>query len=210
VYQELANLVGQITQVRLGKVLQIGGPADLFKHSASVRRRPGQVPWSDGRGGPGSPRTPTYRRRMRAEEMAEEFPVVTVDSDALEAARMLAEHRLPGLLVTDASGKPYAVLPASQVVRFLLPRYVQDDPSLAGVLNESMADRVADKLGGKTVRDVLPDHLLNIPSADADDTIIEVAAVMAQRRSPLIAVVKDGNLRGVVTASRLIDAALKH
>jgi CBS domain-containing protein len=147
---------------------------------------------------------------MRAEEMAEEFPVVTVDSDALEAARMLAEHRLPGLLVTDASGKPYAVLPASQVVRFLLPRYVQDDPSLAGVLNESMADRVADKLGGKTVRDVLPDHLLNIPSADADDTIIEVAAVMAQRRSPLIAVVKDGNLRGVVTASRLIDAALKH
>lgn len=147
---------------------------------------------------------------MRAEEIAEEFPVVSIDSDALDAARMLAEHRLPGLLVTDASGNPYAVLPASQVVRFLLPRYVQDDPSLAGVLNESMADRAADKLGGKSVRDVLPDHLLNIPSANADDTIIEVAAVMAQRRSPLIAVVKEGELRGVITASRLIDAALKH
>ncbi|MCV7399309.1 CBS domain-containing protein [Mycobacterium fragae] len=147
---------------------------------------------------------------MRAEEIAEDFPVVTTDSNALEAARMLAEHRLPGLLVTDTSGKPYAVLPASQVVRFLLPRYVQDDPSLAGVLNESMADRAADKLGGKTVREVLPDHLLNIPPVDADDTIIEVAAVMAQRRSPLIAVVKHGDLRGVITASRLIDAALKH
>jgi CBS domain-containing protein len=152
----------------------------------------------------------TYRRFMRAEDIAEDFPVVTTESDALDAARMLAEHRLPGLLVTDASGKPYAVLPASQVVRFLLPRYVQDDPSLAGVLNESMADRAAEKLGGKTVRDVLPDHLLNIPSADADDTIIEIAAMMAQRRSPLIAVVKGGNLRGVITASRLIDAALKH
>jgi CBS domain-containing protein len=156
------------------------------------------------------PTTWTYRRYMRAEDIAEDFPVVTTDSDALDAARMLAEHRLPGLLVTDPSGKPYAVLPASQVVRFLLPRYVQDDPSLAGVLNESMADRAADKLSGKTVREVLPDHLLNIPSADADDTIIEVAAVMAQRRSPLIAVVKDGNLHGVITASRLIDAALKH
>jgi CBS domain-containing protein len=154
--------------------------------------------------------TSTYRRFMRAEDIAEDFPVVTTESDALEAARTLAEHRLPGLLVTDASGKPYAVLPASQVVRFLLPRYVQDDPSLAGVLNESMADRAAEKLGGKTVRDVLPDHLLNIPSADADDTIIEIAAIMAQRRSPLIAVVKGGNLRGVITASRLIDAALKH
>ena len=81
---------------------------------------------------------------MRAEALAEEFPVVTVDSDALAAARLLAEHRLPGILVTDGSGKPFAVLPASQVVRFIVPRYVQDDPSLAGVLNESTADRAAD------------------------------------------------------------------
>ncbi|MGH3577693.1 MAG: CBS domain-containing protein [Mycobacterium sp.] len=147
---------------------------------------------------------------MRAEEIAEDFPVVTVDSDALDAARMLAEHRLPGIVVTDASGKPYAVLPASQVVRFIVPRYVQDDPSLAGVLNESMADRAAEKLGGKTVRDVLPEHLLNVPPANADDTIIEVAAVMARLRSPLIAVTKDGRLHGVITASRLLAAALKH
>ena len=147
---------------------------------------------------------------MRAAELAEEFPVVTVDSDALDAARLLAEHRLPGIVVTDKSGKPFAVLPASQVVRFIVPQYVQDDPSLAGVLNESMADRAADKLGGKTVRDVLPDHLANVPSAHADDTIIEVAAVMARLRSPLIAVVKDKALVGVITASRLLAAALKH
>jgi CBS domain-containing protein len=147
---------------------------------------------------------------MRAAELAEDFPVVSVDSGALDAARLLAEHRLPGIVVTDTSGKPFAVLPASQVVRFIVPRYVQDDPSLAGVLNESMADRAADKLGDKKVRDVLPDHLTNVPWADADDTIIEVAAVMARSRSPLIAVVKDGALFGVITASRLLAAALKH
>jgi CBS domain-containing protein len=147
---------------------------------------------------------------MRAEDLAEAFPVVTIDSDALDAARLLAEHRLPGIVVTDNAGKPFAVLPASQVVRFIVPRYVQDDPSLAGVLNESMADRAADKLGGKTVRDVLPDHLTNVPAANADDTIIEVAAVMARLRSPLMAVVKDGKLVGVITASHLLAAALKH
>jgi CBS domain-containing protein len=146
---------------------------------------------------------------MRAEDIAEDFPVVTVNSNALDAARMLAEHRLPGIVVTDASGKPYAVLPASQVVRFIVPRYVQDDPSLAGVLNESMADRAAEKLGDKTVGDVLPEHLLNVPPANADDTIIEVAAEMARLRSPLIAVTKDGRLHGVITASRLLAAALK-
>jgi len=53
-----------------------------------------------------------------------------------------------------------------------------------------MADRAADKLGGKKVGDVLPEHLTNVPWAQADDTIIEVAAVMARLRSPLIAVVK--------------------
>ncbi len=146
---------------------------------------------------------------MRAEQLVEDFPVVTVDSDALDAARLLAEHRLPGIVVTDNSGKPFAVLPASQVVRFIVPRYVQDDPSLAGVLNESMADRAADKLGGKTVRSMLPEHLTDVPSADVDDTIIEVAAVMARLRSPLMAVVKDDRLFGVITASRLLAAALK-
>lgn len=152
----------------------------------------------------------TYGHGVHAEEIAEDFPVVTIDSDALEVARLLAEHRLPGIVVTDTDGKPYAVLPASQVVRFIVPRYVQDDPSLAGVLNESMADRAADKLGGKTVGDVLPDHLLKVPAANADDTIIEVATTMARLRSPLIAVVKDGALHGVITASRLLAAALQH
>lgn len=146
---------------------------------------------------------------MHAEEIAEDFPVVTMDSNALDAARMLAEHRLPGILVTDSSGQRYAVLPASQVVRFIVPRYVQDDPSLAGVLNESTADRAADKLAGKTVRDVLPEHLIDVPAANADDTIIEVAALMARLRTPLIAVMKDGKLHGVITASRLLAAALR-
>ena len=135
--------------------------------------------------------------------------MVTGDSGALNAARLLAEHRLPGIVVTDSSGRPTAVLPASQVVRFIVPGYVQDDPSLAGVLNESMADRCADKLGEKTVRDVLPEHLLDVPTVDASDTIVEVAAIMARHRSPLLAVMKGGELQGVITAPRLLAAALK-
>ncbi|MCV7259213.1 CBS domain-containing protein [Mycobacterium shimoidei] len=146
---------------------------------------------------------------MRAAEIAEDFPVLTTDSAAVEAVRMLARQRLPGILVVDASGSPYAVLPASQVVRFIVPQYVLDDPSLAGVLSESMADHVAESLDGKTVGDMLPEHLTNVPPAQFDDTIIEVAAVMARLRSPLIPVVKDGRLQGVITASRLLAAVLK-
>ena len=146
---------------------------------------------------------------MQAAEIDEQFPVVDIDSPALEAARMLAEHSLPGIVVVTADGQLYAVLPASQVVRFIVPSYVQDDPLLAGVLAESMADRAAETLGGKTLRELLPQHQLAPPAVNADDTIIEVAAMMERLRSPLIAVMKQGRLHGVITTSRLLAMALK-
>jgi hypothetical protein len=59
---------------------------------------------------------------VQAAEIDEEFPVVGIDSPALEAARMLAEHSLPGIVVLTADGQLHAVLPASQVVRFIVRR----------------------------------------------------------------------------------------
>src|ERR1700744_4017874 len=112
---------------------------------------------------------------------------------------MVAEGSLPGIVIVTADGQLYAVLPAYEVVRFIVPSYVQDDPLLAGVLAESIADRAAEKLGGKTLRQLLSQHQLTLPTANADDTIIEVAALMGRLRSPLIAVMKHGRLHGVIT-----------
>ncbi len=145
---------------------------------------------------------------MRADQMAEEFPVVDLDADALSAARIMAERRLPGIVVIDETGCPMSILPASQVVRMLVPSYVRDDPSLAGVLDELTADRTADKLSGKSVRSLLPDEPDELARVNADDTIIEVAAVMARLHSPLVAVMEGTRLLGVVTASRLLQIAL--
>jgi len=145
---------------------------------------------------------------VRAQQIAEVFPVVTTDSDALDAVRLMASRRLPGLIVTDRQGTPVSILPASQVVRLLVPGYVQDDPALAGVLSESMADRIADKLGGKSVAAVLAKNTKDMPTVNADDTIVEVAAVMARDRSPLVAVLAGGDLVGVITAARLLEVAL--
>ena len=39
----------------------------------------------------------------------------------------------------------------------------------------------------------------------AEDTVLELAAVMARLRSPLCAVVDDGTIVGVVTASHLLE-----
>jgi CBS domain-containing protein len=145
---------------------------------------------------------------MRADQIAEEFPVVVSTSNALDAGRLMAQRRLPGLVVTDADGKPVTILPASQVVRMLVPNYVQDDPSLAGVLSESMADHIADAIGDKPVSAILPKPLTDMPTVKSDDTIVEVAAVMAHERAPLVAVVDRDRLVGVITASRLLEVAL--
>ncbi|HUB53534.1 MAG TPA: CBS domain-containing protein [Mycobacterium sp.] len=146
---------------------------------------------------------------MHAADIDEEFPVVDIDSPALDAVRMLAEHRLPGIVVLTADRQLYAVLPASQVVRFIVPPYVQDDPLLARVLAESMADAAAETLRGKTIRELLPRRQLVLPTVDADDTIVEVATIMGRLRSPLIAVMQQGTLHGVITAERLSAMALK-
>jgi CBS domain-containing protein len=146
---------------------------------------------------------------VRAEDLEEKFPIVPIDCDAVEAARKIAEHHLPGLLVTDPSGKPYAVLPAYAILRFILPRYVQDDLALAGVVGAPTPDQAVQNLAGKTVGDLLPDYLRDVPSVDARATITKVAAEMARLRAPLIAVTKDRKLHGVITASHLLAAALK-
>jgi CBS domain-containing protein len=88
-----------------------------------------------------------------------------------------------------------------------VPGYVQDDPSLARVMNESMADRAGDKLGNKRVRDLLPAERRELAAVNHDDTIIEVAAIMARLRGPLAAVMKGDRLIGVISASRLLKVA---
>ena len=93
---------------------------------------------------------------MLAAELARHYPTVTLSTDALEAARILADARLPGLIVLDDDGQPYTVLPGSQVLRFIVPRYVQEDPALARAYDEASADAMCDELAARTVRDVLP------------------------------------------------------
>lgn len=145
---------------------------------------------------------------MRAEDIAEEFPTVGVDSDALAAVRQLAAQRLPALVVVDTEGKPYTILPASDVVFGLVPAYIRDDPTLAGVLSESTADQLTSKLAAKTVRDLLPERPAELPSVQREDTLIEVAAALAGSHYPLAFVHGCTLPVAVITASRLLERAL--
>jgi CBS domain-containing protein len=48
-----------------------------------------------------------------------------------------------------------------------------------------------------------------VPVVDAHATVLEVAALMASARSPLVAVVgPDGTMRGAITLDALLDRVL--
>jgi CBS domain-containing protein len=147
---------------------------------------------------------------VRARDLAEEFPTVGLDADAFEAARTMAEAKRPGLVVLDDEGAPLTVLPGSQVLRFAIPRYVQEDPNLARVYDERASDELFSRLAGKPVRALLPElhDADELPVVDPDATSIEVAAVLAQMRSPLAVVMEGEAVLGVITVSRLLRALL--
>ena len=147
---------------------------------------------------------------MRARDLATPVPTVSEDTPAMDAARILSRKGLPGLIVRDGQGRPATVLPGSQVLRFLVPRYVQDDPPLARVFDEKASDELLAKLSGSVVRDLLPDRpdLDELPVVDGDATALEVAAVMARVQSPVVAVIEGEQLLGAITVRRLLDALL--
>jgi CBS domain-containing protein len=147
---------------------------------------------------------------MRARDLAEPYPMVELDTDALTAVRLFEGRRLPGLIVVDGDGRPFTVLPGSQVLRFAIPRYVQDDPKLAQVFDERSSDELWSRLSEVRVRDVLPrsEDPQELPVVDGDATSLEIAAVMARMRSPVVAVVEEGEVLGAVTVSRLLQHLL--
>lgn len=170
-------------------------------------RRSGQEP--SGRGLPG--RDCASLGTVQAKDLAAPYPTVRLDTSAREAAQLLSEQHLPGLIVVDAHDHPVAILPGSQVLRLLVPRYVQDDPALARVLDEEYADTISDLLNEKTVADMLPKDRA-LPVVAPDDTVLEIAALMAANRSPVVAVVEkrssNAPMTGAVTVSALLERLL--
>jgi CBS domain-containing protein len=151
---------------------------------------------------------------VRARDLAEPYVSGSKDADAIEAVRLIVERSLPGLLVMDAAGQPYAALPVWEVVRTLVPGYVREDGGLARVIDERHADHLCRALRGRTVADCLPAQRPLLATAVPDWTAVEIAELMARSRSPLIAVVErsdedPGRLLGVVTAARLLERLLQ-
>lgn len=147
---------------------------------------------------------------MKAADLVEQVPMVTRATTGAEAARVVAEYRLSALVVADESGDPIAVIPGSQLLGIVLPRWVRDDRRLAHVYDERGADEMCRRLNQATIGDLLDDDKLkdlHAPTVLPEDTLLEIASAMDESHSPVL-VVRDrqGAFHGVVTMSRVLAA----
>ncbi|MDQ1250551.1 MAG: hypothetical protein QG597_4930 [Actinomycetota bacterium] len=147
---------------------------------------------------------------MDARSLARPAPIARPDDEVSTSLAAMVAAGLPGLVVQV--GADFVVVPASQVLRVALPRYVLDDAALGRVWDEASADAIARRLAGRRVRDLIaaldrnddgPSHAVAV-----DATVVELAAVMASAHVPLVAVTEHGRLLGVVTVNDLLGRLL--
>ena len=76
------------------------------------------------------------------------------------------------------------------------------------MIDEAHAGRFMAELADRTVAELLPKNPGELPVVDPDATVLEIAALMARARSPLVAVVGQGRLLGAITLDSLLDRML--
>lgn len=144
---------------------------------------------------------------MQARDIAAAVPTITVRDSVTRAVQVMTLGRLPGLIVVDDDSRPSMVLAGTQVLRLAVPDSYQTEPALARTVDENYADRFWMELSHLTVGDCLPPKRVKPVTVPADANLLEIAAVMALTRSPLVAVVEpDGTLTGAITLQSLLTS----
>ena len=138
--------------------------------------------------------------------MSEVVPLTSLGTSALEAARVLATRRLPGLIVTDDQGRQYVILPPYQVVRFLVPSY-RAGRSVAGPGAQRVARPTTPQTSWGRVRfgTCCPRIRTELAVVNHDATSIEVAARSWPGCASAGGVMDGRRYLGAIFASRLLS-----
>lgn len=130
-------------------------------------------------------------------------PSITVhQDDTLEAVlgKMMSERR-NSLTVVDSNGVFVGAVNAIDIIKAVLPDYLEEDVVAARFASESLLKEDAEKARSVPVRDFMT---TNIPTIEADDTILEAAAMAIQHGRGRITVVdKDKKPVGTITRTEI-------
>jgi CBS domain-containing protein len=129
------------------------------------------------------------------------------DASAQEAALVLSRIQTSAALVVDGE-RFVGIVTDENLLRALLPSYVEEADALARVLEEDSSKQLWQRLEGRTVRDLIVRGREAEPVVDGGATLVEVASVMVRAETPIVAVVEDGRLIGGITIDHLLTHLL--
>lgn len=144
---------------------------------------------------------------MKALGLAGPQETLRADASAEEAALVLSRIQTNAALVVDGD-RFVGIVTDEDLLRALLPSYVEEADALARVLEEDSSEQLWQRLEGKTVRDLRAQGREEEPVVDGGATLVEVASVMVRAETPIVAVVEDGRVVGGITIDHLLTHLL--
>ncbi len=140
---------------------------------------------------------------MTAKDIMEaDFVCVQPDMPLKQAAELMTEQHTLLLPVIDEEGRGYGILMEVDLLRVVLPKYLDNLASLNFLPESCDLFDLDTKVANLKVRDVIGDRELYTISEDTK--AMEIAHIMLTEQISSVAVEKDGKIIGLVTRGNLV------
>lgn len=146
---------------------------------------------------------------MKARDIMGSVPEFRIDEPVGSLLAAFEQPEVRAVVVLTEFGELVGVIGDLDLLGALLPSYLLDDESLAGVLEEAAARTLQERIEAKRCGDLLDGSQRHHAIASPDDTLVEVATAMAKSRAPAVVVVEKERVLGAITIDRLLGALLK-
>lgn len=108
-----------------------------------------------------------------------------------------------GVAVIDAGGKLLGLVGTHDILRMIVPNYVDRDEALAKLMHEGYFEERFKKLAGVTAADVMSTELDVVAPRD---TIIRAASLFVEHQRKVLPVVEDDRFVGMITRRSLLES----
>ncbi|OHB71040.1 MAG: hypothetical protein A2W17_09015, partial [Planctomycetes bacterium RBG_16_41_13] len=114
---------------------------------------------------------------------------------------MLGKIRFHVIFVVDDKQKLVGVVTETDLLKVLMPKYLNSDDALFSIMGEDYFDKRCLECRDMDITEIMSKPIL-AATASENDTIIKVAAAMLNRKIHAVPVLRDGKVVGIV--SRLV------
>lgn len=127
--------------------------------------------------------------------------VVPISGTFLTLMEMLGKIRFHVIFVVDKDEKLAGVVTETDLLKVLMPKYLNAGDALFSIMDENYFDRRCLECKDLSITEIMSKPIL-AATAKEDDTVIKVAAAMLNRKIHAVPVLRDGKVVGIV--SRLL------